>query len=68
MATSASREDVVRLQGLGAQVVEVLPRADYEWKHIAGAISLPLKELDERAAGDRLDRGRPIVTYCNDFQ
>ena len=67
MAGRLCRDDVRRLQAEGAQVVEVLPRAEYEWKHIAGAINLPLTELDERSAA-RLDRARPVVTYCNDFQ
>lgn len=68
MATRVYRDDLRRLQAEGAQVVEVLPRAEYEWKHIAGAISLPLTELDEATASSRLDRRRPVVTYCNDFQ
>lgn len=67
MPRSVTREEVRRLQAQGAQVVEVLPREDYEWKHIAGAINLPLKELDQGTAA-RLDRDRPIVVYCNDFQ
>lgn len=68
MAGRVFRDDVRRLQAEGAQVVEVLPRPEYEWKHITGAISLPLTELDERSAARLLDRGRPVVTYCNDFQ
>jgi rhodanese-related sulfurtransferase len=67
MATTATREDVRRLQVSGAPVVEVLPRPEYHWKHIAGAINLPLKELDE-ATANRLDRGRPVVVYCHDLQ
>jgi rhodanese-related sulfurtransferase len=67
MASRACREDVRDLQAAGAQILEVLPREEYRWKHIAGAISLPLTELDEQAAS-RLDRSRPVVTYCNDFQ
>ena len=49
-----------------AQLVEVLPRDEYESGHIAGAIGLPLEELDVRSA-HRLDRGRPVIVYCNDF-
>ena len=67
MAGQVFREEVLRLQSSGAQVVEVLPRADYRERHIAGALSLPLEGLDERSAG-MLDRSRPIVTYCFDFQ
>jgi phage shock protein E len=55
------RDEVLRLVGEGgAQVVEVLPAAEYEDEHIAGAISIPLKELDEQAP--RLfDGGRPVI-------
>jgi rhodanese-related sulfurtransferase len=67
MPRTIDREGVRRLRERGAQVVEVLPKAEYDWKHIAGAINLPLKELNRETAG-RLDRSRPVVTYCNDFQ
>ena len=67
MPTSAGREDVRRLQAEGALVVEALPRREYDWKHILGAISLPLEEMSEEAVA-RLDRGQPVVTYCHDFQ
>ena len=50
-----------------AQLIEVLPATDYEKEHIAGAINIPLKELDERAPVE-LERGRPVVVYCNDYQ
>ncbi len=50
-----------------AQIVEVLPRDDYESEHIAGAINLPLKELNAESAR-RLDRVRPLIVYCDDFQ
>ena len=49
-----------------AQLIEVLPREDYDALHIAGASNLPLKELDARAENE-LDRKRPIIVYCNDF-
>jgi rhodanese-related sulfurtransferase len=49
----------------GAQLVEVLPREEYEEQHLPGAISLPLKELD-RSSAARLDRTRPVVVYCWD--
>ena len=49
----------------GAQVVEVLPRQDYEQLHLPGAISLPLAELNAETA-EQLDRGRDVVVYCWD--
>jgi rhodanese-related sulfurtransferase len=56
---------VLELRDRGAQVVEVLPEPEYRERHIAGAISLPLKELT-RASAARLDPGRPVVVYCWD--
>ena len=47
--------------------VEVLPHEDYEREHIAGAINLPLKELNRETAMT-LDRSRPVIVYCNDYQ
>lgn len=62
------REELRRLiEEEQAQVVEVLPEPEYDWAHIAGAVNIPLKELDETTTAG-LDRDRPVVTYCNDFQ
>jgi rhodanese-related sulfurtransferase len=49
-----------------AQLVEVLPRGEYEYEHIAGAVNIPLRELDRRAK-DELDPAQPVIVYCNDF-
>lgn len=51
-----------------AQVVEALPRQEYEDVHIAGAISLPLEHMSLARATETLDPRRPIVTYCFDMQ
>jgi rhodanese-related sulfurtransferase len=67
MATTADRDLVQRLLREGAQLVEVLPRTEYEDEHLPGAINIPLKELDGERAG-RLDRTRAIVVYCYDGQ
>lgn len=50
----------------GAQLVEVLPRAEYDELHLPRALSLPLKELDTERAGALLDRSRAVVVYCWD--
>jgi rhodanese-related sulfurtransferase len=63
---NVTREDVPRLVARGAQIVEVLPREEYDELHVAGAISIPLKELGERAPRE-LDRSAPVITYCHDF-
>jgi rhodanese-related sulfurtransferase len=60
------RPEVQRLIEQGAQVVEVLPRAEYDYEHIAGAVNIPLRELDKRA-GAELDRSRPVIVYCHDY-
>jgi rhodanese-related sulfurtransferase len=60
------RDEVRRLaQEEDAQLVEVLPAEEYEEEHLPGAISIPLRELDEQAPR-RLDRSRPVVVYCWD--
>jgi rhodanese-related sulfurtransferase len=56
---------VRELIAAGAQLVEVLPREEYEELHLPGAISLPLKQLDADSAR-QLDPGRDIVVYCWD--
>jgi rhodanese-related sulfurtransferase len=60
-------EEVQRLIGEGAQVLDVMSRSEYEDSHLPGAIHLSLKELDEQTAA-ALDRGRPVITYCYDYQ
>ena len=58
--------DLQRLIADGAQLVEVLPSAEYEEAHLPGAVNIPLKQLD-RESTLVLDRGRPIVVYCWDY-
>lgn len=67
MPTRAGREQVRRLLNAGAQLVEVLPRAEYEDEHLPGAVNIPLKELDDERVAE-LERGRPVVVYCYDSQ
>jgi rhodanese-related sulfurtransferase len=65
MTEAIAFERVKELAAGGAQLVEVLPRAEYEEQHLPGAISVPLKELDaDRVAG--LDRTTPVIVYCWD--
>jgi rhodanese-related sulfurtransferase len=65
MPDGIGRDELQTLTGRGAQLVEVLPADEYEWAHLPGAVSLPLKELDSRAGV--LDRSRPVVVYCHDW-
>lgn len=64
--TMAFREDVQRLVRQGAQLVEVLPREEYDEEHLPGATWIDLRELDEQAPRV-LDRERPVIVYCWDF-
>jgi rhodanese-related sulfurtransferase len=57
--------DLKRLVHQGAQLVEVLPPAEYAEERQPGAINIPLKELDAESAA-QLDRSRPVVVYCHD--
>ena len=65
MATTVDRPRVQQLINKGAQLVEVLPGAEYADEHLPGAISIPLKELDRDRVRE-LDPDRPVVVYCYD--
>ena len=65
MPERVDRERVRELMAAGAQVIEVLPREEYEEQHLPGAIHVPLRRI-EKEAGEVLDRFRPIVVYCWD--
>jgi rhodanese-related sulfurtransferase len=65
---SIDRDEVRRLLAEEkGQLVEVLPATEYGEEHIVGAVNIPLKELDERAPRE-LERERPVIVYCNDYQ
>jgi rhodanese-related sulfurtransferase len=65
MPKGIGRDEVQRLLSEGAQLVEVLPREEYDEEHLPGAINLPLPRLDKEAR-DRLDPNRPVIVYCWD--
>lgn len=67
MPTEIHRAEVQRLVAGGAQLVDVLPPDEYAELHLAGAISIPLRQLNAETAA-RLDRDRPVITYCHDYQ
>jgi phage shock protein E len=58
------RTAVVQMLGRGAQLIEVLPAKEYAADHLPGAVSHPLRQLDREV--DAIDRGRPVIVYCND--
>lgn len=59
------RGAVQTLMDAGAQVVEVLPRDEFEEDHLPGAIHIPLSAI-ETEARRLLDPSRPVVVYCWD--
>ncbi len=60
---AVSREELLeRIRSGDAVVVDVRPAEEYEAGHIAGAISLPLAEIEVRLAG--LPPAVEIVAYC----
>lgn len=65
MPEQIDREEVRRLLGDGAQLVEVLPPEEYDEEHLPGAINIPLRKIDEEGP-KRLDPGRPVIVYCWD--
>jgi rhodanese-related sulfurtransferase len=67
MPTGIDRSRLQELVDAGAQLVEVLPRDEYEDEHLPGAINIPLKELDRETA-QQLERSRAVIVYCYDFQ
>ena len=68
MPTGIDRHELQRLLAdEAAQLVEVLPEAEFEDEHLPGAINIPLKQLD-RERVDQLDRDGPIILYCYDTQ
>jgi len=60
-----NREDLRTLTRRGGQLVEVLPREEYERVHLAGAISIPLAMISRHTA-DRLQWDKPVIVYSRD--
>jgi rhodanese-related sulfurtransferase len=62
MPIPVDHEQVQRLLGEGAQLVEVLPQPEYEDEHLPGAINIPLKELDRERVKVSTARARSSFT------
>lgn len=65
MITRVDRGEVQTLLAGGAQLVDPLPRSEYEEERVAGAISVPLKDMSA-ATTAMLDRSAPVIVYCFD--
>ena len=66
MPTTIDRNMLLRLVAEGAQLVEVLPPAEYDQEHLPGATSLPLRQLTAETAST-LRKDVPVITYCGDY-
>lgn len=67
MPTEIGLTELQRLIENGAQLVEVLPEREYREEHLPAAINIPLKMLGEDTTA-QLDKDRPVVVYCWDYQ
>jgi rhodanese-related sulfurtransferase len=65
MPTEIGREDVQQLIAEGAQLVEVLPKEEFDEQHLPGAIHIPLRKIDPGVRAS-LAPERPVVVYCWD--
>ncbi|HEV8682105.1 MAG TPA: rhodanese-like domain-containing protein [Actinomycetota bacterium] len=65
MPEEIGRREVQRLLDEGAQLVEVLPREEYDEEHLPGAVNIPLRRIDDDAPR-LLDSSRPVIVYCWD--
>jgi len=61
------QEAVQKLLQAGATLVEVLSPQAYDRIHLAGAINIPLEQIDATAL-QRLPSDRPVIVYCFDYQ
>lgn len=66
MPTHVNRERVLEMVKAGAQLVEVLPAAEFDEEHLPGAMSIPLGKIDAYAR-DRLTLDAPVIVYCADY-
>ena len=66
MPESSPRQlDITRKGGSALpQLIDVRTSDEWQSGHIAGAIHVPITELDARIAGLQLDPTRPIVAIC----
>lgn len=65
MPRDIDREELQRMVGAGAQLVEVLPPEEYQDDHLPGAISIPLSRINRETTA-MLDKNRPLIVYCWD--
>ena len=62
-APRVAAEEAVKMAGKGeAVILDVRAKADYDFEHAEGALSIPLAELDARIG--ELPKEKYIAAYC----
>lgn len=62
VGTEIGNDELVRLKGQGALIVDVRTPSEFEGSHIPGAINAPMDQIQQTAA--TWDKDREIVLYC----
>ena len=62
-APTVTRDQAHALVRSGAKLVDVRSAAEYDEKHIDGAINIPVDEVASRA-GELGSKNQPVVLYC----
>jgi rhodanese-related sulfurtransferase len=63
MPVEIGHDEVQRLVAGGAYLLDVREREGYDAERLPGAVSLPIKALDQETTA-HLERNRPVITYC----
>jgi rhodanese-related sulfurtransferase len=59
-------DEIRQLLADGAQLVELLPREEFEEEHLPGATNIPLKQMTEQATASQ-EKARPVIAYRWDY-
>jgi rhodanese-related sulfurtransferase/CBS domain-containing protein len=59
------RDSIRTFMRRGAQLVDVLPKEEYERLHLPGAISIPLSRISRRTA-DQIEWDQAVIVYSRD--
>ncbi len=60
-------DEMENLVGKDAQVVEVLSASQYQEKHLPGAMNIELEDFSDESLS-QLEKDKPVIVYCWDFQ
>ena len=65
--TLFDHQRIQEMAAAGGRLVDVLPDQEYRQVHLPGAVHIPLTRMArDTVAG--LERNRPVIVYCQDFQ